>query len=430
MQKTPSVFTHKRTQYGFEEYRHIKNGLTVLYSHDPTTPVVGVMVTYLVGSRHEAVGYTGATHLLEHLMFKGSKKFPPQKGIPVLDAFAKKGAEVNASTWLDRTNYYEVFPKEHLRFVLLLESDRMRNALITEKDLQEELPAVRSEYAMRTENDPEAFLEQSVWATAFMAHPYHSPTIGWQSDFETVSLSRLKQFYDTFYWPNNAVVTIVGDVSRKDALYMIEETFGIHPPAPNPIPIVYTKEPLQQGMRNVTIERAGTVKLSMLAFKVPEASHVDTPALLVLAQILGGSVTSRLHKALVEKGICASVSAQFHPFFDPSLFFLSAVLTKKSTHAEVEAVFWEECVRVQKKGVTHAECLRVQQGFETDMAFSRDGRYALLAGVNEAIAVGDWRFFFALPEKVRAVTPDDVQRVARLYCKESLATAGRYIPIT
>ena len=217
-------FEYLGTHHGINEYKLRKNGLTILFRHDDDAPVVGIMVTYLVGSRYEVTGNTGYTHILEHMMFKGSKKFNFRKE-SILSIFEKKGGLVNASTWLDRTNYYEVVPSEHFEFAISLEADRMRNAFITQKDLEEELPAVLSEYAMH-ENDPVSFLDEKVWASAFMAHPYHHSTLGWLSDIKNVSAEKLKDFYDTYYHPNNAVVTIIGNVEEKEALSMVRKYFG------------------------------------------------------------------------------------------------------------------------------------------------------------------------------------------------------------
>jgi zinc protease len=419
-------FEFKGSDHGFESYVLKRNGLQVLYRYDDTAPVAGVMVTYLVGSKHEAVGFTGATHLLEHLMFKGSKKFPPKNGVSQLDRLSETGALVNATTWLDRTNYYEVFPAEHLELVLELEADRMRHAIITEKDRAMEMPAVRSEFAMRVDNVPEEYLDEKIWATAFMAHPYHHPTIGWQDDFEKVSIERLRHFYDTYYWPNNAYLSIISNVKPKDALALVRKHFGVHPHSPHPIPEPYTREPEQQGVRTVEVCRTGTKNLLGIAYKVPEALHADTPALLALASILADGETSRLHRALVEKGLCVSVESHYGLHKDPSLLPMYATLTGNDTHEKVLSICEKEIVRLQNEGVTPQELQGVLAHLETEMAFARDGHYATLSVLNEAIAVGDWRFLFTLPHRIQKVTAEDVVRVARTYLTRSKMTTGMY----
>jgi len=383
------------------------------------------MVTYLVGSRHEAVGHTGATHLLEHLMFKGSKRFPNKKGVSALDRLGEKGALVNATTWLDRTNYYEVLPKEHVEFAVRLEADRMRHAVITKKDLTEEMPAVRSEYA-RGENDAIEALDKHIWANAYLAHPYHHSTIGWLSDIENVSAERLKEFYDTYYWPNNATVTIVGDVTRDDALALIQKYFGVHPRAPHVIPEPYTKEPLQRGRRFVEVLRNGSRHAVGVAYKVPEALHPDTPALIVLSAILGDGDTSRLHKGLVEEGLASDVSSVYVPFKDPSLMTFYATPIPSVPHGDVEQGIRTTITTLKRRGVTARELAKVLAGIQTGMALARDGHYALLATLNEAIAVGDWKLCFTLPQACARVTADDVRRVATQYLTEETMTVGYY----
>jgi zinc protease len=423
----PAGYEHVGDYHGIEEYLLTRNGLRVLFRYDDTAPVVGLMVTYLVGSRHEAVGYTGATHLLEHLMFRGSKAFPPLgKGASIIDQLEEKGAMMNASTWLDRTNYYEVLPDRHFEYVVMLEADRMRHAIISEKDRAEEMPAVRSEYAMRVDNVPEDFLDEKVWATAFMAHPYHHPTIGWQSDFENVSIERLQHFYDEYYWPNNAVVSVIGPIPRDRALTLIATYFGRHPRSPHPIHEPYTVEPKQTGKRFVEVKRSGTKNLVSLAFKVPEALHTDTPVLLALGSVLGDGQTSRLYRALVEKRLCQAVRTVYMPFKDPSLMQFVATLAEGVPHEKVERLLWRELTRLQSDGVTKGELARIVAQIRTEMAFARDGHYATLSALNEAIAVGDWRFFFNLPAALDRVTTAQVRAAARTYLQEEGVTIGYY----
>ncbi|MFZ2500812.1 MAG: pitrilysin family protein, partial [Minisyncoccia bacterium] len=206
--RVPGI-TFIRELEGIQEYRLDANGLRILLSPDANAPVAGFMVTYHVGSRNETIGHTGATHLLEHLMFKGSENFNKEKGNTVWEILETKGALINASTWNDRTNYFEVVPKEYLPIAIALEADRMRRARIYEEDRKSEMTVVLNEYE-RYENNPTEALEKQIWALAYEAHPYHHSTIGWRSDIEHMSIERLKQFYDDFYWPDNATVSVVG----------------------------------------------------------------------------------------------------------------------------------------------------------------------------------------------------------------------------
>lgn len=421
-----SPFDRLGAYHGIEEYFLRANGLRLLHYPDTSSPVVGVMVTYLVGSRHEAVGHTGATHLLEHLMFRGSKAFPNRRGVSVLDLLGDKGALVNATTWLDRTNYYEVLPREHAAFALAVEADRMRHAAITPRDLAEEMPAVRSEYALRVENDPHEYLDERIWATAFMAHPYHHPTIGWLSDIEHVSLAQLLHFYNTYYWPNNAVLSVVGDIDRETLLPLVAQHFGVHPRAPHEIPVPYTVEPPQQGKRTVEVRRAGTKQVVGLAWKVPEARHSDTPALIVLATLLADGRTSRLYRALVERRRAAEVATTYRPFRDPSLLPVYVTAAAGVRHDSLEREVLRAVKLLQEEGVHARDVARVVAQIEAELVFTRDGHYATLAALNEAIAVADWRYFFDLPGALAKVTPEDVRRVARTYLTDDSLTIGRY----
>lgn len=420
------LFARIGSTEGVSEFELKKNGLRVLYSPERSVPVVGVMVTYLAGSRHESTGNTGAMHILEHLMFKGSKQFPVKKGACALNLLKKKGGQVNATTWLDRTNYYEVVPTDYFEFALRFEADRMRNAHITQKNLEMELPAVLSEYAMSVENDPFGLLEEQVWATAFHSHPYHHPTIGWRQDVEHVSVQSLKQCYDTYYHPNNAVVTIVGDVSEHVALETVAKYFGVHPRAGHTFGTQHMKEDSQEGKRFVEIQRPGTKNIVTLAFKVPEALHGDTPAVTVLSSVLGGGATSRLHRALVDKKLASSAWASYMPFHDPSLIMLYALPTASVTHESLERAMWRAIERIQEKGISTEELAKVQARMATEIAFARDGHFATLSSLNEAIAVGDWRFFFNLPKLIQKETTERIKTVATTYLHKNRVTVGYY----
>jgi len=219
---------------GVEELKLASNGLRVLLLPDPSVPVVASCVVYHVGSRNEAVGHTGSTHLLEHLMFKGSHKFNPSEGRPIARVLERVGAYFNATTWFDRTNYFETLPPEHLELALELEADRMRAALLRPEDLATEMTVVRNEFE-RGENDPFDVLLKESFAIAFREHPYHHPTIGWRSDIEATSIDRLRAFYDTFYYPDNASLVLVGTFDREAALDLVARHFGPLPRAPRPL---------------------------------------------------------------------------------------------------------------------------------------------------------------------------------------------------
>src|SRR5215468_2939835 len=237
----------KITEYdGITEYKLNSNNLKLLLAPRRAAPVVTFMVLYRVGSRNEAVGHTGSTHLLEHMLFKGTPTYNKHNGTQIASVLQRQGGVFNADTWFDRTRYYEMLPSDQLGLAVHLEADRMRNSFIADEDRQSEMTVVRNELE-RGENDPARILDERVWSAAFREHPYHHPTIGWRSDVEGVPTSRLKEFYDTYYYPNNATAIVVGDFDEAAALGLIEKHFGHIPASPNQIPPMYTVEPEQEG---------------------------------------------------------------------------------------------------------------------------------------------------------------------------------------
>jgi zinc protease len=407
---TISGVTFVRELDGIREYVLDKNGLKILLISDTSVPVAGCMVTYHVGSRNEAIGFTGATHMLEHLMFKGSKKFNKENNSTVWDILETKGALVNATTSFDRTNYYEVVPMEHLPIAIALEADRMRTARIREEDRQSEMTVVRNEFE-RGENDPTEALDKQIWALAYQAHPYHHSTIGWKSDIENVPIERLQEFYNQFYWPNNATVTIAGNFDATEVLTLISEKFGVHPRATHAFPAMYTMEPPQEGERRVTVKRVGANTIGM-GHKIPEGNHSDIPALLLLDMILSNGKTSRLYKAFVDTSKAMSVSLHCYQLFDPALFMTYVTLTPKTTH-EVGEKILKKVYEEVKEGVSAAELSRAKR--------------AIRVYLNEDIATGDWTRFVTLNESLAAVTSKDIKRVAQKYLVDDQSTVGWFV---
>lgn len=425
--KVPGV-SFVREMGGIKEYRLEANGMRILLAQDEAQPVAGVMVTYHVGSRNEAVGFTGATHLLEHLMFKGTKRFNARKGNSIDMLLEETGAMMNATTWLDRTNYYEVVPRDVLPLAIEIEADRMRGALIQESDRASEMSVVRNEYE-RGENSPLEALDKALWATAFMAHPYHHPTIGWKSDIEGVSIERLRAFYDEFYWPNNATVSIVGGFAEVDTLRMMVREFGCIPRSPHAIQQVYTEEPAQEGARRVVVKRSG-VNMVGVSHKIPEATHADGPALMLLAVILGDAKTSRLYRALVDTALATSVMVMSGQFKDPSLFQTYASLAPGVAHEKVEKLILDTYARIGSTGVPAKELAEAKRSVRAQMAQKRDGVYAFLSSLNEDIAAGDWTRFVTFPEALQNVSADDVRNVARKYFVPEHSTNGYFVTTT
>lgn len=420
-------FTHIKSMDGIDEYRLDSNGLSVLVLPSHAAPVVTFQITYRVGSRNEVTGSTGGTHLLEHLMFMGSTHYDASKGNSVDTYLDRVGAGFNATTSMDRTNYYATLPPSALDGYIAIEADRMRGLLLREKDRQSEMTVVRNEYE-RNENNPNGALMKLIWSTAFQAQPYHHPVIGWRSDIENVSIDKLREFYDTYYWPNNATVTVVGDVEPAKLLATIGKEFGKVPRSPHAIPEVYTTEPAQQGERRVILRRAGEAGTVMMAFKGPAGLDADIPALTVLELVLQGGRGSRLSRALVDTSKAVGVSGGMYQQRDPSLIMLSAVLAPGVEHAEVEKIINDEIGKVAREGAAIEEIKRVLGPYRADVAFRRDGTDQAADSLNEYIALGDWTKYATFLDELEKVTSDDLKRVAGKYFNADQSTVGWFVP--
>jgi zinc protease len=421
-------FSFVKSLDGIDEYHLDSNGLTVLLVSDHSAPVVTFQVTYRVGSRNEVTGTTGATHILEHLMFKGSENFNDPKGNSIKQFLERVGGQFNANTAVDRTTYFATVGRESLEGYIAIEADRMRHLWLREADRQAEMTVVRNEYE-RGKNDPESVLVEEVTAAAYEALPYHHPTIGWKSDIEHVPIAKLHEFYDTFYWPNNATVTVVGDIDPAAALGLIKKYYGVYTPSPQPIPGIYTEEPEQSGQRRVLVKRPGELGTVLIAHKVPNGRDADQPALEMLDAILSSGKNARLYRALVDKGLALNAGAGTDLRRDLSLHTVYAALAPDSTHEQVEEALLAEIAKIKTDGVTPAEITRVKQQFVAADAYKRDGTAGVASELNEWIAVGDWTLYVTFPQKVQQVTPADVQRVAKQYLNEDQSTTGWFVPV-
>lgn len=420
-------FSFVRPLGGIEEYRLDANGLDVLVKPDHASPVVTFLVVYHVGSRNEVTGTDGATHLLEHLMFRGSKHYNQALGNSLETELERIGAEYNANTWKDRTAYFETVDRDQLELAIRVESDRMRNLLLRASDRKAEMTVVRNEFE-RDYNDPVMSLDTELYAAAYIAHPYHHPTIGWRSDIEKVSIQKLRDFYNTYYWPNNATVAVIGDCDPATALALVRKYYGSIPHSPAPIPEPYTTEPEQTGPRRVSVHRAGGLGVVALAYKTPPALNPDSPVLDVLDSILTQGQNSRLYHALVDKNLATDVEADNGFFHDNSLDIFYAFLAPGARHEQVEHVLRDQLAKIARDGVTPEEVKTAIHQNLADIAYSRDGSAAIAAALIEDIAVGDWTDYVRRPEQLARVTPADVQRVARKYLVDDHSTTGWFVP--
>ena len=425
----PSVagFTFVKTVGPISEYRLDTNGLQVLLLPEHSSPTLTFMVTYRVGSRNEVTGTTGSTHLLEHLMFKGTPKFNRDKGNSIDQFVERVGGQYNASTSFDRTNYFANIGSENLEGYMAIEADRMRNLSLRESDRKTEMTVVRNEFEIG-ENNPGEALEKEIYAAAYIAHPYHHPTIGWRSDIENVPIEKLRDFYSTFYWPDNSTVSVIGDFDPTKVLGLLKKYYGSYPKAPHPIPTIYTEEPEQTAPRRIIVKRAGELGVVAIAHKIPPATHPDQAAIKVLDNILTEGKNSRYYRALTDKNLTTGVNGDAGFLHDASLHILFAGLAPNVTHEQVEKVALDELERVKQDGVTDAEVASAASQFLAGAAYGRDGSFNVASRLNEFIAAGDWTLYVTGEDAIQKVTAADVKRVANAYFVEDKRTTGWFIP--
>jgi len=401
----------------------LDNGLKVLVEEVHAAPVVSFMVWYKVGSRNETAGITGISHLLEHMMFKGTPRYGKGEIARVLQ---RHGASFNAGTSIDYTNYYEVLAADRLELAVEIESDRMANALIPEEEHRLEMTVVRSELE-RNEDNPHRALYSELFAQAFKAHPYHWPTIGWRSDVESIRTEQIRDYYRRHYLPNNATAIVVGDVAADRAIELVRSRFGGIPRGPDPDGVV-TVEPPQLGERRFRIRKPGDAKYLLVGYRNPAFTHPDTYPLDVLGIIFGHGKTSRLHQALVEGGIATEAEAVNETARDPYLFLVQATAVPGVSLEKVERAVHREAERLASSPVAQAELDRAKRQSQASFLYSRDSIRSLAQLLGYYETVGSYRYLDTYLEHIQAVTAEDVRRVAGTYLTEDARTVGTYDP--
>jgi zinc protease len=401
----------------------LPNGLKVLTKEVHSAPVVAFQVWYKVGSRNEHTGITGCSHLLEHMLFKGTKRYAVGE---ISRTLSVNGARFNAQTSSDYTSYFETLSSDRLELAMQIESDRMVNSLIDPHQFKSEMTVVRSELEGH-ENDPGDLLYRAVWATAYQVHPYHWPVIGWRVEVENVPRDALYAYYKRYYGPNNATVIIVGDFDTNRALAMVRQYFGTIRPIPNPPP-VYSQEPPQRGEQRVVVNRAGNLKQLMLAYHIPEGKHVDFYAMDVLSQVLSAGRSSRLYQTLVETQQAVGAYAGNPTMRDPSLFMFQATARPGVELGDLEKAMLAQIDRLKNEDVSEEELQRAKNQIVADFVYEADSvtEQATLMGRYESWT--GWRYLDTYLDRVRAVTAADLRRVAQRYLTEANRTAGWFVP--
>jgi zinc protease len=408
---------------GITEYR-LANGLRVLLFPDQSKATITVNMTYLVGSRHESYGETGMAHLLEHMLFKGTRN-----RADVAKEFNSHGARFNGTTSLDRTNYFEMLQATdaNLDWALGMEADRMVNSLVARKDLDTEMSVVRNEYE-RGENEPGNVLFKRLQSIAYDWHNYGNATIGNRSDIENVDISNLQAFYRTYYQPDNAVLLVAGKFEVAKALQLVNRYFAVIPRPARKLPKLWTVEPTQDGERSVVVRRAGDQQVVIVAYRIPSALHADTLAMTYAGETLGSAPSGRLHKALVETGKAAQVSAGTQDGVDGSLFVVEAIVRKGDPVEPVR----DEMIRLIEDFAGNppspAEMERVRIRMTNSFEQIMTNHEVIGRALSEYIALGDWRTFFLQRDEFPKVTAEQVQAASRKYLLRDNRTVGLFLP--
>ena len=405
----------------------LPNGLKVLTLENHKAPVVTFQIWYKVGSRNEPVGKTGVSHLLEHMMFKGTKKYGPQQFSKTVQ---KNGGNDNAFTSKDYTAYFQNFASDRIDISLELESDRMVNLLVEPKEVLSEKNVVAEERRMRYEDDPQSAVHEELMAAAFKAHPYRWPVIGWMADIQSINRDDLYNYYRTYYAPNNATIVVVGDFDTDKLLKKIGGSFGTIPKGPAPLEHSLI-EPSQRGERRVVVKKEAQLPYIAMAYHVPNFKDPDSYPLEVLSVILSGGKSSRLYQSLVyKKQIALYAGGDYEGISkDPHLFYFYASVATGKKVEEVESALYEEIEKLKNEPVTDREIEKAKNQLEASFVMSQDSVFyqGMLLGKYET--VGDWRLKDKYLEGIRKVTKNDLQRVVKKYFTEDNRTVGILIPL-
>jgi zinc protease len=409
---------------GITEYR-LANGLRVLLFPDPSKPTITVNVTVLVGSGSEGYGEKGMTHLLEHMVFKGTPRHPD---IP--KELNEHGTRPNGTTSFDRTNYFETFAAtdENLRWAIDMEADRLVNSFIAKKDLDTEMTVVRNEWEAG-ENFPQSVLQKRIFAAAYEWHGYSNTVIGARSDIENVPIERLQAYYRKYYQTDNAMLMVAGKIDEAKTLALVNETFGKIAAPARKLERDYTEEPTQDGERLVTLGRVGDVQMVMVGYHVPAGPHPDSAALQVLSTVLADRPSGRLHKALVEANKATSVFSFAMRLKDPGMLLVGAEVRKDQSLDVAKDELLRTVDELTTRAVTNEEVERAKQTLLKNIELNLKNTDFIGLTISDWAAQGDWRLLFLHRDRLRKVVPEDVQRVTGAFLKQANRTVGLYVPV-
>ena len=409
----------------------LKNGLKIMVKEDHRAPVVVSQIWYKVGSSYESDGITGVSHALEHMMFKGTTKYPDDTFNKII---AENGGEDNAFTSRDYTAYYQTLEKSRLEVSFKLESDRMRNLILRPEDFLQEIKVVQEERRWRTEDKPKALVYEQLYVTAFDNSGYHHPVIGWMDDLQNLNIDDLKLWYQTYYSPNNAILVVVGDVNTAEVMQMAEKYFADIKPSAN-IKIKQRTERKQRSSKNVKLMLPAKVPYLTIGFKVPvinTATEVWEPyALDLMAGILDGGDSTRLQRNLIKgKEIAASAGVGYSSGARmDSLFELDGIPASGKSMALLQQAIMEELQKLKDQPVSQAELDRVKNQIIASSVFEKDSIYyqALKIGQAEASGIG-WKEEARYVERIKKITPEQIQQVAIKYLVPQRKTVATLEP--
>ncbi|MCW8899883.1 MAG: insulinase family protein [Gammaproteobacteria bacterium] len=403
------------------------NGMKVLVKEDHRAPIVVSQVWYKVGSSYEYSGITGVSHVLEHMMFKGTNKHPAGEFSRII---AENGGRENAFTGKDFTAYFQQLEKSRLQVSFEMEADRMRNLLLPEEEFKKELAVVMEERRMRTEDKASALTTEQFFATAYTNHPYHQPIIGWMNDLENLQVADLRSWYEKFYAPNNATLVVVGDVKAQEVFELAKIYFADLKPSD----IASTKPRLdakQKGERRINVKAPARIPYIVMGYKVPSYKTAkeewEPYALDVLAYVLSGGSSSRFPKSLVRKQQIAVSADTGYGLFSrlDEMFLIDGTPAKGYSVKQLEKAINKELEKVKKELVSEQELERIKAQAVAEKVYEKDSVFyqAMQIGMLETVGL-DWRLNDEYTKRIREVTAEQIQAVAKKYLvKDTLTVA-------